>query len=725
VYYVHPPDWKDEFKRDSTIAVFREALRDVSVFIDPGHGGEDRAGVGPAGDVVEADVNLRVALHLRDYLKRAGANVFMSRESDITVPLEARAQQANANKVDFFISIHHNATGNPWTNYTTTMYHSRPGEPGYKPSSHDLARYIQRDLSFVMGNPGPLASFDGTMSDFAIYPGKGFAVLRNTTMTAVLVECSFFTSAYEEQRLKLPEFNEIQAWGIFRGVGKYVRAGIPKLHYVSPLVFSERQPRIELDVTDQTAILDESIMVFVNDEEQGFAFNRQTGRITVTPYQDLSQGYHHLRAQVRNSNGNSSAPFSMYFAVGKPPATLRSNAEPALLPPDRSAFSMVTILALDSTGSSVPDGLPLRFRTSTGMDTTLTLQQGIARVYVYPGTHERVTFEASNGPVRTEGIISTSPDAKYTRGIVMSPDGKALEGASVRMPGGVAVSTNDRGEYIIAGRNTHGMEVLIGARGYFGMHHTLTGHPVQDPVLLTPIAGGKLFGKTFILDLASSVDDATHGSVDVTSARNLRHLLTASGARVLFPALDTSMTLQHALSLYRDAIVIQFDTDNNARTITLRANAEASSRDLGILMQRIVPRFTGVPLNRFVLRIPQRYELRNVKQIGVTLPVPSGRTYTQQTAPLFTWNIAWAVYSSLLVDAGYGFEGKKRIEVTVVDQQDKPAPYVLIELNHALRGMTDNEGKWVFSGVDIDEDEIRVVESDEFLIKGVRTEIMR
>ena len=116
VYYVRPPQWKDVFKRDSVVASYREALKDVTIFLDPGHGGEDRDGVGPAGDVVEADVNLRVALLLRDYLKKAGANVLLSREDDRTVPLEARAQQANAASADVFVSIHHNATADRYTN---------------------------------------------------------------------------------------------------------------------------------------------------------------------------------------------------------------------------------------------------------------------------------------------------------------------------------------------------------------------------------------------------------------------------------------------------------------------------------------------------------------------------------------------------------------------------------------------------------------------------------
>jgi len=723
VYYVKPTVWKDGFKRDSTIASYRAVLKDVTIFLDPGHGGEDRDGIGPAEDVVEADVNLRVALALRDYLKQAGANVMLSRETDKTVPLEARAQQANANRADIFISIHHNAARNSYTNYTTTFYHSRPGEFGYAASSHDLAKYIQRDLSYAMGNPGPLASFDGTMSDYLLYAGKGFSVLRNTQMTAVLAECAFFTSAYEEQRLKLAEFNNIQAWGMFLGIGKYFQAGIPRLTYSSPLVFEDATPRIELQVSQPGSIVDESIRVYIDGKEQGYAFNRQTGQIAVSPFAELSQGYHHLTAQVRNRNGNSSGPFEMHFAVGNPPVKLRSNADPAIIPPDRSAFSMVTILALDSTGSSVPDGLPIRFRTSTGMDTMLTLEEGMARINVYPGRNDRVTFEATNGPVRTEGLITTSTDVNYSRGIVMSTDGKAVAGAEVQLPGGSMVKTNDRGEYIIAGKNTGSMNVVIAAPGYFGRTEMLTDQPIQDPVLLSPVAHARLHEKVYILDLVDDRGDV-HERVDYLALRHLQHLLAASGATAVVPAGDTTMSLKDARALYPKAPVFQFAASGD-RTITLRSNNLAESRSFGVRMQRIFPQFTGIGLNRFVLRVPWRSELKNVRQISVTLPSPSGRTYVPQLVPLFSWNVAWAMYASILAGEGYGTSGTKKVEVTVHDADNNPAPYVLVRLNHVLTAMTDNEGVCSFVGVSVDEDEVRVLDDGDYVIKGVRTEIMQ
>ncbi|MDT8323876.1 MAG: hypothetical protein RRA94_07200, partial [Bacteroidota bacterium] len=97
----------------------------------------------------------------------------------------------------------------------------------------------------------------------------------------------------------------------------------------------------------------------------------------------------------------------------------------------------------------------------------------------------------------------------------------------------------------------------------------------------------------------------------------------------------------------------------------------------------------------------------------------------QQLAPLFSWNIAWAMYASILAAEGYGTEGTKMVEVTVHDADGKPAPFVRVQLNHALTAMTDNEGVCRFIGVSVEEDEVRVIDDGDYVVKGVRTEIMR
>ncbi len=84
-----------------------------TVVIDAGHGGKDP---GTNGAVYkEKDIALAVALKLEEMFKKylPEVKVIMTRRTDVFVELEERAQIANRNKADLFISIHCNAAGKP------------------------------------------------------------------------------------------------------------------------------------------------------------------------------------------------------------------------------------------------------------------------------------------------------------------------------------------------------------------------------------------------------------------------------------------------------------------------------------------------------------------------------------------------------------------------------------------------------------------------------------
>lgn len=316
--YEYPADWKDISVRENTIKDYSKYLQCKKIFIDPGHGGEDRKNKNRKGDVIEADVNLRVALNLRDYFAAAGAEVILSREIDKTVPLAYRSELANNSGADLFISIHHNAPAkweDDYTNYTSTYYHAKESDYEYEPCERDLARYIQRDLSYVMRNPGGLGSFDGTYSDYNIYPGEGFSVLRRTNIPAVLVECAFHTSRFEELRLNNEEFNQIQAWGIFRGAAKYFRAGIPQIEFLADsLKYENNILDIFFALRDPAGINPKAITVFLNKEEITGLYDKSKNILRIN-LNNVQSGEYSLRIICANRNGNHSLPYHKQIIV--------------------------------------------------------------------------------------------------------------------------------------------------------------------------------------------------------------------------------------------------------------------------------------------------------------------------------------------------------------------------------------------------------------------------
>ena len=107
-----------EHLADSLAALDSTALVGRRIALDPGHGGFFKGSLGVHG-LTEAEVNLAVALKLRDLLAVRGAQVLLTRSSDrdylspadssLRSDLAERARLANAWGPDLFLSIHHNA----------------------------------------------------------------------------------------------------------------------------------------------------------------------------------------------------------------------------------------------------------------------------------------------------------------------------------------------------------------------------------------------------------------------------------------------------------------------------------------------------------------------------------------------------------------------------------------------------------------------------------------
>jgi N-acetylmuramoyl-L-alanine amidase len=319
VYYEIPRELQDPVIKSEFLKRYTPYLQGKKFFLDPGHGGSDRRSIGRLKLVTEADVNLYVALALKDYLIEAGAVVLMSRVTDTTVDLKERSVMANSSGADFFISIHHNAPGQEndnWTNYTSTYYHATEKDYEYEPSERDLARYIQRDLAYSMRNSGGLGSFDGTYSDYWIYPNAGFSVLRLTEIPSVLVECGFFTNNFEERRLALNEFNRIQAWGIFRGIARYLSAGIPEIIFLGEEEIYQQNPVVlNFLLRDSTGIDTTTIKIQVDSiEVKEYSFDRSSNLLSVN-LTEIKPGDHMIRVILANKNRNYALPFHKKITV--------------------------------------------------------------------------------------------------------------------------------------------------------------------------------------------------------------------------------------------------------------------------------------------------------------------------------------------------------------------------------------------------------------------------
>ena len=180
------------------------------IVIDAGHGGSDKGAVGP-NRLTEKEVTLAVALKTERLLKDAGAEVIMTRRTDIDVAapgvpdsteLRARVNKAPSN-AEIFISIHCNAFTNPKSNGMETFYYNGSSQ------SKRLATLLNEELL----NYGGLNN-RGVKS-------ANFYVIKYSNCPASLIELAFITNYEEERLLASEEYQDRLAQAITVAIDRF------------------------------------------------------------------------------------------------------------------------------------------------------------------------------------------------------------------------------------------------------------------------------------------------------------------------------------------------------------------------------------------------------------------------------------------------------------------------------------------------------------------------
>lgn len=236
-----------------TAPVEREAnYKFKTVVIDAGHGGKDPGSHGV--NTKEKDVALAIALKLRDAINAELPSVktIMTRSTDVFIPLDKRAQIANDNKADLFISIHCNST--PQKTGTrrgalllvygyhrkgeqmealrenASIYQEKDYEKKYSGYKGDdpayfillnvmMATYRAQSIKFGKLVDEEFTGHDGRRSDHV--HEQGILVLAHSGLPSVMVETGFVNNPEDEKYLSSEEGQNEVAQSILRALKKY------------------------------------------------------------------------------------------------------------------------------------------------------------------------------------------------------------------------------------------------------------------------------------------------------------------------------------------------------------------------------------------------------------------------------------------------------------------------------------------------------------------------
>jgi len=193
-----------------------------TIIIDAGHGGVDGGSSGADG-TVEKDINLSIALKLRDMLEFYGFETVMIREDDRSIhsdgattirekkvsDLHNRLNIINSTDNCLFISIHQNYFEQSKYSGTQVFYSSN------NPESEKLAQIVQETVVEMIQNDNTRQIKQAEKNIYLLYKAE---------KPAIMIECGFMSNENELKLLKSDEYQQQMALSITNGILKYMES---------------------------------------------------------------------------------------------------------------------------------------------------------------------------------------------------------------------------------------------------------------------------------------------------------------------------------------------------------------------------------------------------------------------------------------------------------------------------------------------------------------------
>lgn len=197
-------------KRLSDLAVNGEVEveKDIIV-IDPGHGGTDPGKVGVNG-VLEKEINLQIAVKVKQELEKKGYRVIMTREADDSLEskredMKKRVELINDLMPVLTVSIHQNSYTDPSVNGAQVFYYTSSKEGA------EAARIMQQEFQILEPQNTRQPKADNS-----------FYMLKNTKGPIIIVECGFLSNPKDAEKLARDEYQNNLSTTICNGIIKWL-----------------------------------------------------------------------------------------------------------------------------------------------------------------------------------------------------------------------------------------------------------------------------------------------------------------------------------------------------------------------------------------------------------------------------------------------------------------------------------------------------------------------
>lgn len=218
------------------------------IVLDPGHGGRDPGAIGYSG-VYEKRITLAFGKELKRELEDQGYKVYLTRSTDVFIPLRERVNISRKHNADLFISLHADSTKNRKAKglsvYTLseTASDKEAAALAERENKADVISGLNlvehsKEVTDILINLAQRETMNKS-SEFATFMVKemrkavslvndthrfaGFAVLKAPDVPSVLLEMGYVSNAQEEKLLQQSSYRKKLAVATRKAVDNYFR----------------------------------------------------------------------------------------------------------------------------------------------------------------------------------------------------------------------------------------------------------------------------------------------------------------------------------------------------------------------------------------------------------------------------------------------------------------------------------------------------------------------
>lgn len=225
----------------------KAAKRKRVIVLDPGHGGKDPGAIGAHGKTFEKNITLAMGKELQEILRRRGYTVYLTRSTDIFIPLRQRIKIAQKYKADLFMSLHadsaknRSATGLSVYTLSDRASDAEAAALAERENKADIIGGVDlgnntKEVNDILISLSQTDSRNKS-SKYATYLVKemsksvklvknthrfaGFAVLKAPDMPSALLEMGYLSNKTEEANLKTQSYRRKLANSAAAAIDKY------------------------------------------------------------------------------------------------------------------------------------------------------------------------------------------------------------------------------------------------------------------------------------------------------------------------------------------------------------------------------------------------------------------------------------------------------------------------------------------------------------------------